>query len=103
MIVYIREGPHSHLNLNPDLKPNLNDISLRGGGGGNFIPQVMWNQLLEGLLLSNPFPSLLDRIGKEGSSLWPPPTDSVKEQLIKLSKVQIGLGLTSSSCVAKKH
>jgi len=45
------------------------DIPLRGSWGGNFVLSLMWNRLLEGLLLSDPFPLHLCQICKEGSNL----------------------------------
>ena len=80
------------------------NVSLRGSGGRNFIPPFMWNQLLEGLFLSNPFPPLFGRISKEWCSLWPPLASKVKVQLIEFSKEQIVLGLitTSSKAICPK-
>ena len=74
-----------------------NDVPLRGGGGRNFIPPFMWDQLLESCLLSDSFPSLFGWISKEGSSFWPPPASKVEEQLIEFFKEQIVLGLVASS------
>jgi hypothetical protein len=83
-----------------------NDIPLGGGGWRDFIPPFVWNWLLEGNLLSNPFPYFFGRISKEGGKLWPPPTSMVIEKLIKFLIEQVEFSfvaphvrLSTLSCV----
>ena len=72
------------------------DIPLRGGGGGIFIPPFVRIWVLKGHFLSDPLPSFFSRVSKKKSNLWPPLTSKVKENLITFPKEQIELCFVAS-------
>ena len=64
--------------------------------GGNFVPPLVRNWLLEAYLLSDPLPPFFGCVNEEGGELWPPPASRVKKKLIAFSKEYIELSFATT-------